>query len=156
MLGKIGFCDTTFARLDLAKFALDAINDSGETVKVERYTVPGIKDLPVAAKKLFEEHNCDIVMAFGMPGREAIDKQCSHEASLGLIQVQLQCTKHILEVFVHSDEADSKKELLQIAKNRAYKHAANALQLLKGKDALSGLSGKGLRQGLKDEGPVLE
>ena len=39
-------------------------------IKLERYTVPGVKDLPVACKKLLEENNCDICMALGMPGRQ--------------------------------------------------------------------------------------
>lgn len=154
MLGVIGICDTTFARVDLAKYALGAIRDSGENVKVERYTVPGVKDLPVAAKKLFDNHNCDIVLAIGMPGPEPIDKQCAHEASQGLIQVQLLCNKHIIEVFVHLDEAISEKQLAKISKNRAYRHGLNAVKLLRGKDALRKNAGMGLRQGLENEGPL--
>lgn len=38
----------------------------------------GIKDLPIASKKLLEESECDIVMALGMPGSKPIDKQCAH------------------------------------------------------------------------------
>src|SRR3989344_134798 len=150
---KIGIADTTFSRVDMAKFALDIIKKSSGHA-TERYTVPGIKDLPVACKILFEKYNCDIVMAFGMVGGEAIDKQCSHEASTGLQMVQLSAGKHILEVFIHMDESDSKKELYSIAKNRAEKHAMNALELLKGKTALSKNAGMGKRQGKEDEGPI--
>ena len=53
---QIGICDTMFARVDMFAIADRAIKDSGEDILVERYTVPGVKDLPVAAKKLFEEH----------------------------------------------------------------------------------------------------
>ncbi|MFH1683015.1 MAG: riboflavin synthase, partial [Candidatus Woesearchaeota archaeon] len=99
-MAKIGICDTTFARVDMYKIAKRAIDDSLRKIKIERYTVPGIKDLPVAAKKLFDDHNCDIVLALGMPGDKEIDKQCAHEASQGLIQTQLMTNKHIIEVFV--------------------------------------------------------
>ena len=47
---KIGIADTTFARYDMAKEAIDEIRKNAVSVKIERYTVPGIKDLPVAVK----------------------------------------------------------------------------------------------------------
>ena len=62
---KIGIADTTFARVDMAKFAIGIIKKNSNA-KIERYTVPGFKDLPVACKKLIEEDNCDIVIALGM------------------------------------------------------------------------------------------
>ena len=93
-------------------------------------------------------------MAFGMPGHMPIDKQCSHEASIGMQQVQLMANKHILEVFVHMDEAKSNKELFEIAKNRAEKHALNALALLKGKTELTKYAGTGRRQGKDDIGAL--
>ena len=43
------------------------------SVKIKRVTVPGVKDLPVAAKKLIEEDGWDIVMALGMPGAKEQD-----------------------------------------------------------------------------------
>ena len=148
---KIGIADTTFANINMAKFAIGIIKNSSKNEMV-RYTVPGIKDLPVACKKLFDEDGCDIVMAFGMPGSMLIDKQCSHEASIGIQQVQLMANKHILEVFVHMDEAKSSKELFEIAKNRSEKHALNALALLKGKTELAKFAGTGRRQGKSDIG----
>jgi len=151
---KIGIADTMFARFDMASVAEQAIKDSGEDVRVERYTVPGVKDLPVACKKLFEEHDCDIVMALGMPGNMPIDKQCAHEASQGLCQVQLMTNKHIIEVFVHLDEAEGKK-LVEMAKDRTKKHALNALALLRSKTALSKFAGMGKRQGHADAGPLV-
>jgi len=63
---RIGIADTTFARYDMAKSAIDQLNNLGIGFKIVRYTVPGIKDLPVACKKLFDEQNCDIVLALGM------------------------------------------------------------------------------------------
>ena len=150
---KIGIADTTFSRVDMASFAIDVIRKNSKH-KTIRYTVPGFKDLAVACKKLIEEEKCDIVMAFGMAGPMPIDKQCSHEASFGIQMVQLMTNGHILEVFVHMDEAKDDKELYGIAKNRASKHALNAIKLLKGKSALSKFAGMGKRQGKKDEGPV--
>lgn len=150
---KIGIADTTFARVDMAQFAIDVIK-KGSKAEIIRYTVPGFKDLPVACKKLIEENKCGIVIAFGMAGKKPVDKQCAHEASLGLQQAQLMTNNHILEVFVHMDEAETEKELYNIAKSRAEKHALNALALLKGRTELTKYAGTGRRQGKKDEGPV--
>lgn len=152
---KIGIADTTFARVDMFKFAERVIIDYAEGVEIERYTVPGVKDLPVACKKLLEEHNCDICLALGMPGNMPIDKTCAHEASQGLIQVQLLTNKHILEVFVHLDEAKTERELFEMVKDRTTKHTHNALALLKSKTALSKFAGQGRRQGHKDIGPII-
>ena len=151
---KIGIIDTTFARYDMAKDAIDEIKKNATNVKIERYTVPGIKDLPVAAKKLIEERQCDIVMAFGMPGKEMIDKQCAHEASLGLIFVQLMTNKHIIEVFVYEDEAKNEKELKWLAERRAREHALNVIALLFNPEKLKKMAGTGQRQGFEDVGPL--
>lgn len=151
---KIGVADTTFSRVDFFPFVEKALSESGIALEVERYTVPGIKDLPVACKLLFEKHGCDICIALGMPGKEAIDKQCSHEASLGIQHVQLLYNKHILEVFVHMDEAANDRDLYALCKDRAHKHALNALALLQGKTALTPFAGKGRRQGKADVGGI--
>ena len=150
---KIGIADTTFARVDMAAFAIDEIKKNSDA-EIVRYTVPGFKDLPVARKKLIEDDKCDIVVALGMAGPMPIDKQCAHEASTGLQHVQLMTNKHILEVFVHMDESKSEREIYEIAKNRAAKHALNALELLKGKTTLTKNAGMGKRQGKQDKGPI--
>jgi riboflavin synthase len=150
----IGIADTTFARYDMAIAAIDELKSNITDFKIIRYTVPGIKDLPVACKKLFEEKNCDIVMALGMPGSKPIDKQCSHEASMGLIQTQLICNKHIIEVFVHEDESDNTKELSWLADKRAREHAINVIDLLFKPERLIKKAGKGLREGFQDAGPL--
>ena len=150
---KIGIADTTFARINMADFAIKAIKRNSRH-EIERYTVPGIKDLPIACKILFEEYKCDMVIALGMAGPKPIDKQCSHEASLGLQKVQLMENRHILEVFVYMDESKNDQEIYEIAKNRSEKHAFNAIALLKGKTALTNNSGMGIRQGKEDEGPI--
>ena len=152
-MAKIGIADTNFARVDMASFAIGMIKKNSDA-KIERYTVPGMKDLPVACKILIEKYKCDIVLALGMAGPMPIDKQCSHEASLGLQAVQLMTNKHIIEVFVHMDEAKTDKELFEIARNRTSKHALNAFALLKGKTELTKYAGAGKRQGREDAGPV--
>jgi riboflavin synthase len=151
---KIGVADTTFARVDMGGFAIDELKRTGTGFKVERRTVPGVKDLPVAAKKLIEESGCELVIALGMPGKEPIDKVCAHEASTGLIQVQLSTNKHIIEVFVHEDEAKSPKELAKLAERRSREHAVNAYDLLFRPGRLLKNAGKGLRQGFEDAGPI--
>ncbi|MFO8016308.1 MAG: riboflavin synthase [Candidatus Woesearchaeota archaeon] len=151
---KIGIADTMFARHDMAKTAERAVFDSEENIRTERYTVPGVKDLPLACKRLIEEYGCDIVMALGMPGPEPIDKTCSHEASQGLIQVQLMTNNHIIEVFVHLDEGKDDKALSRIAEDRVRKHTFNAIAMMKGRDSLARYAGKGLRQGHEDAGPL--
>jgi riboflavin synthase len=151
---KIGVVDTTFSRVDMGGFAIDELKRTGTGFKVERRTVPGVKDLPVAAKKLIEEEGCDAVIALGMPGREEIDKICAHEASTGLIQVQLLTNKHIVEVFVHEDEAKNSKELSWLAERRSREHAVNAYDLLFRPERLVKNAGKGLRQGFEDVGSI--
>jgi riboflavin synthase len=152
---KIGIADTTFARVDMAKFAIKAIKDNLAGVKIIRYTVPGVKDLPVACKKLIDESNCDMCMALGMPGPEVIDKQCAHEASTGIINAQLQTNKHILEVFVHMDEAKNEKDLFKITKDRTTKHALNVVALINGPEGLQKRAGTGRRQGHSDVGAII-
>ena len=151
---KVGIADTTFARFDMAKSAIDELKNKTTGIKIIRYTVPGVKDLPVACKKLFEEQGCDIVMALGMPGGKEIDRMCAHEASTGLIRVQLMVNKHIIEVFVHEDEAKDGKELAWLADRRTREHALNVYYLLFKPEELTKNTGKGLRQGYMDAGPV--
>ncbi len=152
-MAKIGIADTMFARIDTGKFAIDTIkrNSSHE---IERYTVPGFKDLPVACKKLIEEYKCNIVIALGWVGSAAIDEVCAQEASTGLINVQLMTNEHILSVFVYSREAKTDDELYSIAKDRTIKHTLNAIALLKGKTELTKYAGTGKRQGSIDAGPI--
>lgn len=156
---KIGVADTTFAQFDMYKsvekaFADAQQKDSSLKIEVVRYTVPGIKDLSVACKSLLTNNKCDIAIALGMPGSMPIDKQCSHEASIGMQHAMLMTTKHILEVFVHFDEEADPKKLAALAHDRAYKHAHNALALLKGRTTLTPFAGKGLRQGKQHVGSL--
>lgn len=151
---KIGICDTTFARVDMAKHAIAEIKMQMANVTFIRRTVPGIKDLPVAAKKLIEEEDCELVMALGMPGPEKIDKTCAHEASMGLIYAQLMTNTHIIEVFVHEDEGLDAKDLKTLAINRATEHAQNIVKMLTKPDKFRREAGKGMREGRPDVGSV--
>ncbi|MBS3815725.1 MAG: riboflavin synthase [Hadesarchaea archaeon] len=149
---RVGIVDTTFARHDMAS---DAMNELKQlcSVKFERKTVPGIKNLPVAAKQLLDE-GCDLVMAFGMPGSSPIDKQCAHEASTGLIRTGLMTNKQVIEVFVFEDEAETDKELAELAEKRAREHARNVYRLLFKPEELRKLAGTGQREGGPDAGPL--
>ncbi len=148
----VGIVDTTFARYDMARAAVEELKQLC-SVKIERRTVPGIKDLPVEAKILLEI-GCDIVMALGMPGAEPIDKQCAHEASLGLIWAQLLANKHVIEVFVFEDESEDNKKLAELADRRAREHARNVFRLLFNPEELAKLAGTGQREGCHDAGPL--
>ena len=153
---KVGIVDTTFARVDMAHYAIKRLNEMTSKIKIVRYTVPGMKDLPVACKKLIEEEGCEIVMALGMPGGKDKDKVCAHEASQGLMMAQLMTNKHIIEVFVHEDEARDEKELEFLAKRRSEEHAENVYYLLFDQKFLRKNAGRGLRQGFEDVGRVRE
>ncbi|MFQ5761562.1 MAG: riboflavin synthase [Candidatus Bathyarchaeia archaeon] len=151
---RVGLADTTFARVDMAKFAVEEIKTLRSDVELHRYTVPGIKDLPVAAKILLEKFACDVVLAFGMPGALPLDKQSAHEASMGLIWSQLLTNKHVIVVFVHEDEAKDDKTLYVVAEDRSRKHARNAVMLLAKPEVLTKEAGMGKRQGQRDVGPI--
>lgn len=148
---KIGIADTTFARYDMAKAAIDELR-RWVPAEIKRYTVPGIKDLPVASKKLIEEAGCDMVMALGMPGSKPIDKQCAHEASTGLIAAQLMTNTHVIEVFVYEEEAETDKELARLADARTREHAQNVYKLLRNRLIVE--AGKGKREGSADVEPI--
>lgn len=151
---KIGIADTTFARYDMARSAIDELESTGTGFQILRYTVPGIKDLPVACKKLIVEQGCDIVMALGMPGRKRLDKMSARIASEGLSSVQIETMTHIIEVFVHEEEASDDKELSWLMDSRSREHAVNAYDLLFRPERLQANAGKGLRQGFADAGSV--
>ncbi|MHB8163942.1 MAG: riboflavin synthase [Methanoregula sp.] len=150
---RVGVADTTFSRVNMGAIAIDELKKHA-SVAIERSTVPGIKDLPVACKKLIEERRCDIVIALGMPGGKEKDRLCAHEASQGLITCQLMTNTHIIEVFVHEDEAKDGKELAWLAEQRTREHAVNAVKLILRPRDLENEAGTGQRQGFEDAGPA--
>ena len=140
----------------MAKAAIDELERTGTGFRIMRVTVPGMKDLPVACKKLIEEGGCDICMALGMPGPMPKDKMCADEASHGLISAQLMTNTHIIEVFVHEDEASDDGELAGLADRRAREHAVNVYDLLFRPGRLAAMAGTGQREGFADKGPAYE
>lgn len=153
---RIGMADTTFARADMAAFAIDEIGKKFPKLgaQIVRSTVPGVKDLPVECKLLYTRDKCDIVMAFGMVGKEQVDKTCGHEASMGIQIAKLMLEKHIIEVFVHEDEGKDDADLLSIFEDRSRKHAVNAVLIATNQKELGKMAGKGRRQGRRDVGGI--
>jgi riboflavin synthase len=146
---KYGVADTTFSRVDMGAIAIKVIKREDPDAEIIRYTVPGIKDLPVDARRLIDS-GCDGVITLGWVGKTMLDKYSYLAASIGLIIVQVLTSKHVIDVTVHEDEADDEEKLKEIAIDRASKHARNLVLLVKeGKNALSPYAGKGLRQGIK-------
>jgi riboflavin synthase len=150
---KIGIADTTFSRVNMGAIAIDELKKHASVI-IERYTVPGIKDLPVSCKKLIEERKCDIVLALGMPGGAEKDKWCAHEASQGIMLTQLLTNHHVIEVFVHEDEVKDERELAWLAEQRTREHALNAVKLILHPRILEKEAGTGQRQGFPDAGPA--
>src|SRR5579859_1646204 len=123
----IGVVDTMFARVDMGAIALQALRakqDFGVRFDITRRTVPGFKDLAVAAKRMIQLDGCEIVVALGMPGAAELDRACAHEASLGVMLAQVLTGVPVLEVFVYESEAlDDPARLLAICQDRCAKHA---------------------------------
>ena len=151
---KVGVADTTFARVDMAHYAVRALKAQGTGFKVLRRTVPGIKDLPVACRQFFVEDGVDLCLALGMPGKAEYDLTCAHEASLGLQFTGVLSSRPIVECFVFESEASGPRALAALARRRAEEHALNAYRLLFRPHDLARAAGHGLRQGFTDVGPV--
>ena len=151
---KVGVADTTFARVDMARYAIRALGARGTGFRVVRRTVPGIKDLPVACRQLFADEGADLCLALGMPGKAEYDKTCAHEASLGLMFTGVLAAKPIVECFVFEDEASDPRALEALARRRAEAHAINAYAMLFRPQDLARHRGAGLRQGFADAGPA--
>ena len=153
----IGVVDTMFARYNMGADALEELSSCpgyGEKFTVIRKTVPGFKDLAVAAKNMIERDGASIVVACGMPGSADIDKVCAHEASQGLMQAQLMTSTPSLEVFVYEDEAEDDATLAMVFENRTKGHARNAYWLLFEPEQLTARAGQGIRQGYGHAGPL--
>ena len=154
----IGVVDTMFARADMGGIVLQTLRqkeDYGRRFDLVRRTVPGFKNLAVEAQRLIQTHGCAIVIVLGMPGPEAIDRLCAHEACLGIMAAQLATSTHILDVFVHEEEGLGDDALLaQICRDRCEKHALNAYDMLFAPEALIARAGQGVRQGSADAGPI--
>jgi len=154
----IGVVDTMFARVDMGAIALQTLRakpDFGARFDIVRRTVPGFKDLAVAAKRMIQLDGCEIVLALGMPGAADLDQTCAHEASQGIMLAQLMTSAPILEVFVHEIEGlGDDARLLAICEARCAAHALNAHDMLFDPASLVARAGLGVRQGAPDVGPI--
>lgn len=146
--------DTTFAVVDMGAVAVGALRDQGVAAeRIVRRTVPGFKDLGAACAIAFAE-GADIAVACAMVGADLVDKECAKDASFGIQSAQVQARRHILEVFVHMDEAEDPVVLEQVVRNRTYEHGVNAYWLLEAPAELVARAGTGQRQGFEDAGPL--
>jgi riboflavin synthase len=173
MTQRIGVVDTTFSRIDMGSIAIKTLREHARDADIKRLVVPGVKDLPAAARRFYDE-GCDLVIACGMVGAEDIDKVCGHEASLGLMWLRTQFGRPLLEVFIHMDEPFEHDKLGKIVKRpetqdeisryerelrlltieRTREHAINAYHMLYEPQKLTELAGTGQRQGYDDAGPI--
>ena len=154
---RIGIVDTMFASVNMGEIAETRLGTEpghGLEFEILRRTVPGFKDLAVAARLMIERDGCAIVLACGMPGPAGLDTACAHEASQGIMLTQVLTATHVLEVFVHMSEANDDAELLRLCRERVADHAHNAYCLLFAPDELRAKAGMGVRQGGRDRGPV--
>jgi len=111
------------------------------------------QNTPWAAKQLINK-GVDAVIVFGWIGPSLTDKITYAVASMGLIMLQIEYDKPIIDVTVHEDEAGNEKELFDIAVDRSRKHARNLVLMLRGE--LTRWAGMGLRQGRPDVGPIVK
>jgi len=153
--------DTTFSIVDMGKIVCAQINSSDHITdaKLERYTVPGFKDLAAVARRSIDS-GADIVLALAMPGPEPIDESCAKDASYGLQMVQALTGVSVLEIFVHMSEAlnedgsVNEPKLIDICENRCREHADNALRMVYRPEEMIKRAGSGRRQGGPDIGSI--
>ncbi len=153
MRGCIAVIDTTFARVDMGSIAVEVLERRLPGYRIERYTVPGIKDLPGAARRAIDS-GCDAVITLGWVGRREADKYSYLAMSVGLVMLEVLTGKLVIDVTVHEDESSDPRELYEIATDRVRKHAENLAILVKNPKGLVRYAGKGLRQGYENAGPL--
>jgi len=151
---RIGVIDTTFARVNMGDIAIKAIKKFLPSADIVRVTVPGIKDLPGAAKRALDNEKCDAVITLGWVGKKEVDKYSYLAMSIGLMFVGISTNKIILDVTVHEDEADNEKQLYEITIDRIIKHSENLVKMLTKPAELIKDAGKGKRQGYPDVGSI--
>jgi len=152
--GRIGVIDTTFSNIDTASIAIKEIKRLANQVTIRRYTVPGLRDIPLACKILIEREKCGIVLATGMVSRKGAEKQVENQAVQGIMLVQLETGRHVITAFFDEHESRDKTKLYKIVVDRVRKHAQNSLKLLAVPESLTDYAGLGLRQGSRDVGQI--
>jgi riboflavin synthase len=138
----------------MARYVIEVLEKELPAYRIIRHTVPGVKDIPAAAKRIIDL-GCDGVITLGWVGPGQVDKYSYLASSLGLIMLGVMTGKVIIDVTVHEDEAEKPEELKRIAVHRAKAHAENLVAMLKeGPQALTPKAGMGVRQGYPDVGPI--
>jgi len=151
---KICVIDTTFARVNMGEIAVSELKKLLPSADIVRITVPGIKDLPGAAKRMISKENCDGVITLGWVGKREADRFSYLAMSLGLITVEILTEKVLIDVTVHEDESEDEKELYRITIDRIKKHCKNLVDMLTNPNELVRNAGKGKRQGYQDIGSL--
>ena len=72
----------------------------------------------------------------------------------GSLCAQLMTNTHIIEVFVHEDEAKDDTRTCMACRKRTREHAVNAVKLVLYPKELEKDAGTGQRQGFEDSGPA--
>jgi riboflavin synthase len=73
-MGKcVAVIDTLFSRVDMGAVAYETLREELPSYKILRFTVPGAKDLPGAARRALDM-GCDGVITLGWIGRREADK----------------------------------------------------------------------------------
>jgi riboflavin synthase len=152
--GRIGIVDTTFSRVDLGSIAVAEIRRLAPGAKVKRYTVPGIRDTPLACKILIEKGKCNMVISTAMVSRAGAEKRVEDQSVMGIMLVQLLTNTHVICAFFDEKEVQDKNKLYSMVADRTRKHVLNALRLLSAPEDLTVYAGLGLRQGSRDVGPL--
>ena len=141
-----------FARYDMGAAARDELASCpgyGETFEVVARTVPGFKDLAVAAKVLSSARAAGSSWPWGCPARRPSTSSARTRPSTGIMSAQLMTSTPILEVFVHEDETDDPAELARLFENRSRAHARNAYWMLFAPEELRAARGPGRAPGLR-------
>ncbi|MGI0117721.1 riboflavin synthase [Zooshikella sp. RANM57] len=133
MMKKIGIVDTAFSRVDMAKFAIQQIEQAKQICNSEltwlKATVPGHKEVAVEALRLLEQEQCDICIVFGWVGPKALDLTSAHEAAIALAMAKVQARKHVLECFIFESQHEQ-DALFEAASQRAVAHAKSAISMI--------------------------
>jgi riboflavin synthase len=125
----------------MARYVIEVLEKELPAYRIIRHTVPGVKDIPAAAKRIIDL-GCDGVITLGWVGPGQVDKYSYLASSLGLIMLGVMTGKVIIDVTVHEDEAEKPEELKRIAVHRAKAHAENLVAMLKeGPQALTPKAG---------------
>lgn len=152
---KVGVADTTCAQYDMGGLAVETLREHSD-VAIERYTVPGHDELPLACQRLAEEYDCDVVLAFAMKSNTSRNVDPVPASGRDFVNVALKTNTHVLKVFADAVETKSRERMIEILEDRVRGRTMSALELLEDKEALTPKAGQGIRHGIEDEGPMTE